>query len=120
MPALVNINVGSLRGTSGDDGTTSWPSRAKKSRKVDLISLTPVMVGNSLTTPRFPVQKSGPFEPELICRRKAYKPSCNTSQTRPPMNENAAPLPGTLSEKLSQGRFVMTADLAPPVSCDAQ
>ncbi len=23
MPALVNINVGSLRGTSGEDGTTS-------------------------------------------------------------------------------------------------
>jgi hypothetical protein len=25
MPALVNISVGSLRGTSGDDGTISWP-----------------------------------------------------------------------------------------------
>jgi len=29
MPALVNIKVGSLRGTSGDDGTTSWPFLAK-------------------------------------------------------------------------------------------
>ena len=29
MPALVNISVGSLRGTSGADGTTSWPFLAK-------------------------------------------------------------------------------------------
>ena len=43
MPALVNIKVGSLRGTSGDDGTISWPFSAKKFRKVDLISLTPLM-----------------------------------------------------------------------------
>ncbi len=43
MPALVNINVGSLRGTSGEDGTTSWPFLAKKSRKVDLTWLTVVM-----------------------------------------------------------------------------
>jgi hypothetical protein len=43
MPALVNINVGSLRGTSGEDGTISWPFSAKKFRKVDLISLTPLM-----------------------------------------------------------------------------
>ncbi len=43
MPALVNISVGSLRGTSGDDGTISWPFSAKKSRNFDLISLTPLM-----------------------------------------------------------------------------
>ena len=43
MPALVNIKVGSLRGTSGDDGTISWPFSAKKFRNVDLISLTPLM-----------------------------------------------------------------------------
>ena len=43
MPALVNIRVGSLRGTSGDDGTISCPFWAKKFRKVDLISLTPLM-----------------------------------------------------------------------------
>ncbi len=29
IPALVNIRVGSFRGTSGEDGTTSWPLRAK-------------------------------------------------------------------------------------------
>src|SRR5215831_5494733 len=45
MPALVNISVGSLRGTSGDDGTTSWPFSAKQSRKLDLISLTPLIPG---------------------------------------------------------------------------
>jgi hypothetical protein len=44
MPALVNMSVGSLRGTSGLDGTTSCPSRLKNSRKVDLISLTPLML----------------------------------------------------------------------------
>ena len=41
MPALVNINVGSLRGTSGEEATISWPFFLKKSRKADLISLTP-------------------------------------------------------------------------------
>jgi hypothetical protein len=43
MPALVNIKVGSLRGTSGDEGTISCPSSAKNLRKVDLMSLTPVI-----------------------------------------------------------------------------
>src|SRR5579863_5449494 len=36
------------------------------------------------------------------------------------MNEHSTPLPCTLQERLRQGRFVMTAELAPPVSCDAQ
>ena len=38
------------------------------------------------------------------------------------MNEHSgrSPLPGTLAERLRQGRFVMTAELVPPVSCDAQ
>jgi len=36
------------------------------------------------------------------------------------MNEHSTPLPRTLQERLHQGRFVMTAELAPPVSCDAQ
>src|SRR6476660_4176669 len=43
MPALVNIKVGSLRGTSGEDGTTSWPFLAKNSRKVERTWLTLVM-----------------------------------------------------------------------------
>src|SRR5262245_32082648 len=43
MPALVNIKVGSLRGTSGDEATISWPFSAKKSKNFDLISLTPLM-----------------------------------------------------------------------------
>src|SRR5262245_43671834 len=43
MPALVNIKVGSLRGTSGEDDTISCPFSRKKFRKVDLISLTPLM-----------------------------------------------------------------------------
>ena len=39
MPALVNSKVGSLRGTSGLDGTISWPFLAKKSRNAARISL---------------------------------------------------------------------------------
>ena len=35
------------------------------------------------------------------------------------MNEHSTPLPGTLQDRLRKGRFVMTAELAPPVSCDA-
>lgn len=37
------------------------------------------------------------------------------------MNEHSSPaLPHTLQDRLGQGRLVMTAELAPPVSCDAQ
>src|SRR5580704_15621602 len=36
------------------------------------------------------------------------------------MNKQSTPLPGTLQARLSQSQFVMTAELAPPVSCDAQ
>jgi len=36
------------------------------------------------------------------------------------MNEQSTPRPRTLADKLRQGRFVMTAELAPPVSCDAE
>ena len=44
MPELVNINVGSLPGTSGLEATTVWPFDAKKSRKVLRMSAT-VKVG---------------------------------------------------------------------------
>src|ERR1700694_3752850 len=47
MPALVNISGGSLRRTSGDDGTISWPLSAKNFRNVDLISLTPLILFQS-------------------------------------------------------------------------
>jgi len=36
------------------------------------------------------------------------------------MNDQTAPLVRTLEEKLRAGRFVMTAEVTPPVSCDAQ
>jgi methylenetetrahydrofolate reductase (NADPH) len=36
------------------------------------------------------------------------------------MNEHSTPLPQNLQERLRQRRFVMTAELAPPVSCDTQ
>src|ERR1700761_6877523 len=76
MPALVNIKVGSLRGTSGDDGTISWPFWAKKFRKVDLISLTPLMFIQSLGLPapgrKIPVSGGNAFRqcvsrcPEMV------------------------------------------------------
>jgi methylenetetrahydrofolate reductase (NADPH) len=36
------------------------------------------------------------------------------------MSDAIAPLPRTFAERLRAGRFVMTAEVAPPVSCDAQ
>src|ERR1700733_10824475 len=36
------------------------------------------------------------------------------------MNEDSTPLPDSLQDKLRRGRFVMTAELAPPVSFNAQ
>src|SRR5277367_5819170 len=48
MPALVNMSVGSLRGTSELDGTTLCPFLAKNWRKFDRMSLTPLMGQNSL------------------------------------------------------------------------
>jgi hypothetical protein len=48
MPALVNMSVGSLRGTSELDGTTLCPFFAKKFRKFDRISLTPLLHQNRL------------------------------------------------------------------------
>jgi hypothetical protein len=38
IPALVNISVGSWRGTSGLEATTSWSFLAKKSRKAARMS----------------------------------------------------------------------------------
>jgi methylenetetrahydrofolate reductase (NADPH) len=35
------------------------------------------------------------------------------------MNDQSKPAPRTLEERLRAGRFVITAELAPPVSCDA-
>jgi hypothetical protein len=48
MPALVNMSVGSLRGTSELDGTTLCPFLAKNWRKFDRMSLTPLMHQNRL------------------------------------------------------------------------
>src|ERR1700733_9600739 len=53
MPALVNMSVGSLRGTSEFDGTGLCPFLAKNWRKFDRMSLTPLMNQNRL-------KKAGP------------------------------------------------------------
>jgi hypothetical protein len=47
MPALVNISVGSLRGTSGPDGTGVCAFCSKKPRKWDRMSLTEFMRGTA-------------------------------------------------------------------------
>jgi methylenetetrahydrofolate reductase (NADPH) len=37
------------------------------------------------------------------------------------MNEHSStPLPGTIQDRLRRGRFIITAELVPPLSCDAQ
>jgi methylenetetrahydrofolate reductase (NADPH) len=36
------------------------------------------------------------------------------------MNDQSASLPRTFEERLRAGRFVMTAEVTPPLSCDAQ
>jgi hypothetical protein len=70
----VNINVGSLRGTNGEDDTISWPFSAKKFRKVDLISLTPLMFIQSRSGPA-KIIRTRPSEPEIkgdICGQKRF------------------------------------------------
>src|SRR5688500_12768055 len=44
MPALTNIRVGSLCGTSGAEGTRAWPFFSKKSRNPRRMSLVEIMV----------------------------------------------------------------------------
>ena len=44
MPALTNIKVGSLCGTSGAEGTRVWPFFSKNSRKERRISFVEVIV----------------------------------------------------------------------------
>src|SRR5688500_8992585 len=43
MPELVNMSVGSLRGTNGLEGTSVWPFASKYLRKLDRMSLTLVI-----------------------------------------------------------------------------
>jgi hypothetical protein len=82
---LVNINVGSLRGTSGEDGTISCPLSAKNFRNVDLISLTPLISVQSQyftfrDLPDFP----GHFPPVLATRKTALFGRVRRLGARPP------------------------------------
>src|SRR6185437_5407605 len=58
MPALVNINVGSLRGTSGDEATAVCPFFSKKPRKEDRMSFTLCMA-------RLVTRKGRPTPPQM-------------------------------------------------------
>jgi hypothetical protein len=60
-----------LRGTNGEDDTISWPFSAKKFRKVDLISLTPLMfIQSGVLAPAF--QPSKPRVWADICGPKRF------------------------------------------------
>src|SRR5579872_1000138 len=65
MPALVNSNVGSLRGTSGDDATTVCCRSRKKSRKEALTSARLVMAVYVAVTLRavIPAPRNSGFPP---------------------------------------------------------
>src|ERR1700754_5228645 len=103
MPALVNIRVGSLRGTSGDDGTISWPFSAKKSKNFDLISLTPLMFtqseicpGRTATSPsifrRNAFRQGGPRCPETVLADHRLAAAHNVgAQVGASLVDNAAP-----------------------------
>src|SRR5260370_5677415 len=79
MPALVNISVGSLRGTSGDDGTMAWPLSAKNFRKVDLISLTPLILVQSQKAGDFPQKGDVSRAPLLDKRDGSVQKACSGS-----------------------------------------
>jgi methylenetetrahydrofolate reductase (NADH) len=61
-----------------------------------------------------------PTSKQLPCARKAYK-RCGAKalNCELAMNDQGGPAPRTFEEQLRAGRFVMTAEVAPPVSCDA-
>src|SRR5262245_2091708 len=95
MPALVNIRVGSLRGTSGDDGTISWPFLAKKSRKLDRISLTPLIrsyprLSLLLAAPPVPVQEGYHVSAPSPALPSGHR---GVSAPVPPLRQAAMPLP---------------------------
>src|SRR5262245_52207499 len=82
MPALVNIKVGSLRGTSGDDGTTVWSFRAKKFKNADLISLTPLICPSwqaLAESARFSTARRAPGTYYLWLRRLSRKAQASTA-----------------------------------------
>src|SRR5262245_53463803 len=137
MPALVNIKVGSLRGTSGDDGTIVWSFRAKKSRKADLISLTPLICPSweSAPNPGDSPRAAGPFAFYLGARGLSRKAGRDdraradrleqprpTAATRlePTMMDQPSPPPrlaSRLEERLRSKQFAITAEITPPLSC---
>src|ERR1700761_7535925 len=98
------------------------------------MSLTPLIVvqlsnGTGLSCPGKP-----PLQRRLQHCGKAYKrcfsgaPLTAATRPRPPppalrekplMNEQSTAAPNSFAERLRQGRFVITAEVAPPVSCDA-
>src|SRR5262245_57287456 len=89
MPELANMRVGSLRGTSGEEATTSCPCFRKKSRKVERSCARPVMrirpvefgcavlgiEGAPVHPQHGPVQSSGEAQALLTMSSKTEKAS---------------------------------------------
>ncbi len=106
MPALVNINVGSWRGTRGLEATTWWSLRAKKSRKPARMAFTPAWL--TLVPPTLvpPVVVPGALVPEVLAPA-ALGPVLLLASSLPPLAV-AAPL----SDSVSRARAVAVC-LAP-------
>jgi methylenetetrahydrofolate reductase (NADPH) len=69
----------------------------------------------------FPVQESRPAKAQLQEAGKGYKRSSSAAPpSEPAMNDQTVSAPITLEGRLRAGRFVMTAEVTPPASCDAQ
>src|SRR5664279_3058327 len=86
IPALVNMSVGSLCGTSGEEATISCPFFLKKSRKADRISLTPfISSGSQFQTDLARLAPSR--EPRLLLWDFSHDPTpkvCNFLSIGPP------------------------------------
>src|SRR5262245_62119687 len=100
MPALVNIKVGSLRGTSDEDATTSWPLRVKKSRKPLRISLTPLILECRATICRY-----GPNRPLARCFQGLFSGGGGVSLGRAQPNHSGLPQ-NAFAPVFGGGRFM--------------
>src|ERR1700735_4343472 len=87
------------------------------------MSLTPLMSGHSLAVAVCPVQKSrGKPRNCSQCLNHIsalFRPRCQSELAHARRNSLPCPPPNS-AERLRAGLFVMTAEVAPPVSCDPQ
>ena len=139
MPALVNIRVGSLRGTSGDDGThlVALAREIAQKGRPDLVDAAhpihpPERPGRLRILRAFTAapalsRKPGAAPPLTADRHSRYKqppPPRAAAPSSPArtsdMTATTAPRPAVsrLEEALRARRFVITTEITPPVSFD--